>query len=148
MKFYQLPSSNIFPTVCYFSREKPLVKPTPSGVSHIFAFAIYFSFAFIFRSIEPKIKNTLLHFILFGVRSINLLQLSPVLVPISGAVTRKGLTTPLTRRVASGCYFVCMGYLRCVAWFSYWFDNLGFISKGNIYHRCAAHPFLFGEIPM
>ena len=25
-------------------------------------------------------------------------------MPISGAVTRKGLTNPLTRRVASGCY--------------------------------------------
>ena len=41
----------------------------------------------------------------------------------------------------SGCewlLFVCRGCLRCVAWFSYWFDNLGFISVGNTYHRCAA----------
>ena len=40
---------------------------------------------------------------LFGVRSINLLQLSHVRLPISGTVTRKGLTTPLTCRVASIC---------------------------------------------
>ena len=31
------------PNVCYFSQEKPLVKPTaPGSLSHIFAFAIYF----------------------------------------------------------------------------------------------------------
>ena len=47
----------------------------------------------------------LLHFILFAIYLFNLLQLSPVHAPISGTVTRKGLTTPLTRRVASICYF-------------------------------------------
>src|SRR3954470_24864325 len=34
--------------------------------------------------------------------------------------------------------FVCRGCLRCVAWFSYWFNNLGFKSEGNTYRRCAA----------
>ena len=33
---------------------------------------------------------------------------------------------------------MCRGCLRCVAWFSYWFDNLDFISEGNTYRRCAA----------
>src|SRR3954464_2420563 len=33
---------------------------------------------------------------------------------------------------------MCRGYSHCVAWFSYWFDNLGFISEGNTYCRCAA----------
>ena len=67
------------PTVCYFSREKTLVKPTAPGLFLIlFAFAIYFFLAFIFRSIKPK--NTkipccvLFLFILFGVWFINLLQ--------------------------------------------------------------------------
>ena len=32
---------------------------------------------------------------------------------------------------------VCMYCLCCVTWFSYWFDNLGFLTKGNTYHRCA-----------
>ena len=51
------------PTVRYFSREKPLVKPTaPGSLSHIFAFAIYFFLAFISRSIK-KYKNTLVQFI-------------------------------------------------------------------------------------
>ena len=36
------------------------MKPTaPGSLSHIFAFAIYFSFAFIFRSIKPKIQKYL-----------------------------------------------------------------------------------------
>ena len=50
----------------------------------------------------------------------------------------KGIDNPLN---TSGCeclLFVCRGCLRCVAWFSYWFDNLGFISEGNTYRRCAA----------
>src|SRR5215216_26047 len=34
--------------------------------------------------------------------------------------------------------FVSRCCLRCVAWFSYWFDNLGLITKGNTYRRCAA----------
>ena len=33
---------------------------------------------------------------------------------------------------------MCRGCLRCVSWFSYWFDNLGFISEGNTYRCCAA----------
>ena len=34
--------------------------------------------------------------------------------------------------------FVCRCCLRCFAWFSYWFDNLGFFTEGNTYRRCAA----------
>ena len=34
--------------------------------------------------------------------------------------------------------FLCRCCLRCVAWFSYWFDNLGFITEGNTYRSCAA----------
>ena len=50
----------------------------------------------------------------------------------------KGIDNPFN---TSGCeylLFVCRCCLRCVAWFSYWFDNLGFISEGNTYRRCAA----------
>src|SRR6266496_668273 len=66
------------PTVCYFSREKPLVKSTaPGSLSHIICLCDLFYFAFIFRSIKPKYKNTLLQFILFGIRSINLYNFLP-----------------------------------------------------------------------
>ena len=42
---------------------------------------------------------------------------------------------------------LCRDYLCCVAWFSYWCDNLGFISEGNIYRRCAASSLpLWGNI--
>ena len=34
--------------------------------------------------------------------------------------------------------FVCRCRSRSVAWFSYWFDNLGLITEGNTYRRCAA----------
>ena len=50
----------------------------------------------------------------------------------------KGIDNPFN---TSGCevlLFVCRGCLCCVAWFSYWFDNLGIITEGNTYRRCAA----------
>ena len=50
----------------------------------------------------------------------------------------EGIDNPFN---TSGCEVllsVCRGCLCCVAWFSYWFDNLGFISEGNTYRRCAA----------
>src|SRR5215216_7195473 len=102
------------PTICYFSREKPLVKPTaPGSLLYYIRLCDLFSFAFIFRSIKPKIQKYLaaLYFIW---RSIyQYLQLSHVCLPISGTVTRKGLTTPLTRRVASICY-LCAGVVYVV----------------------------------
>ena len=124
------------------------MKPTvPGSLSHIFSFAIYFFLAFIFRSIKQKYKNTLLHFILFAIYLFNLLQLSPVHAPISGAVTRKGLTTPLTRWVASICY-LCTGAVYIVLRGSptgliTLVSSLREIPIVGVLH----HPFLFGEIP-
>ena len=147
MKFYQLPNSNCFPTVCYSSQEKPLVKPTtPGSLFIIFAFAIYFPLLLFSDLLNQKYKNTLLQFILFGVRSINLLQLYPVLLPISGAVTRKGLTTPLTRQVASICS-LCGGTIYIVLRGS----PTGSITLVSSLRKIPTvvllhHPFLFGEI--
>ena len=86
------------PTVCYFSREKPLVKPT-APVSSFSYICLRTTFPLHFYSdlLNEKSKNTLLHFILFVIYYFNLLQISSI-------VTRKGLTTPLTRRVARCCY--------------------------------------------
>ena len=119
------------------------MKPTAPGSSFSYiCLAIYFSFAFLFRSIKPKntkIPCSVLYlFILFGVRSINLQQFYSR--PFANFWRRypKGIDNPFN---TSGCevlLFVCRGCLRCVAWFSYWFDNLGFISEGNTYRRCAA----------
>ena len=63
---------------------------------------------------------------------------------VLGALSR--FVAPLPERDdnpfnTSGCeylLFVCRGCLRCVSWFSYWFDNLGLITEGNTYRRCAA----------
>ena len=126
------PTVICLPTVCYFSREKPLVKPTAPGSSFSYiCLAIYFSFAFLFRSIKPKIQKyfAALYFIcdLLFQSITNFWHRYP-----------KGIDNPFN---TSGCevlLFVCRCCLRCVAWFSYWFDNLGFISEGNTYRRCAA----------
>ena len=132
MKFYQFPNNNCFPTVCYFSREKPLVKPTAPG-----SLFIIFAFAFIFRSIKPKIQKYLAAIYLFCDLFILSTTFTSRYLPILRRRTQKGLTTPLTRRVASICY-LCRCHLCIVSWFPYWFDNLGFITEGNTYRRCAA----------
>ena len=143
------------PTVEYLcSLEKPIVKPMAPGSSFSYiCLAIYFSFAFLFRSIKPK--NTkipccvLSLFILFGVRSINLLQFYLTSVCLSwGAATRKGLTTPFTRRVPSSCY-LCAGAVYVVLLGSPtgsipWFHNSGKYSTVTVLH----HPSLSREIPM
>ena len=136
------------PTVCYFSREKPLVKPTALGsLSHIFAFAVYFSFAFIFRSIKPKIQKYLAALYLIWRSVYQYLQHSHVRLPISGTVTRKGLTTPLTRWVTSICY-LCVVAVNVVLCGSptgsiTLVSSLREIPTVVVLH----HPFLFGEIP-
>ena len=119
----------------------------PGSLLIIFAFAIYFTLLLFSHILNQKYKNTLLHFILFGDLSINLLQLSHVHLPISGAVTRKGLTTPLTRRVASICY-LCAGVVYVVLLGSptgsiTLVSYLREIPTAAVLH----HPFLFGEIP-
>ena len=50
----------------------------------------------------------------------------------------KGIDNPFNTSDCEVLLFVCRGCLYCVAWFSYWFDNLGFISVGNTYRCCAA----------
>ena len=140
------PTVICLPTVCYFSREKPLVKPTaPESLFIIFAFAIYFPLLLFSDLLNQKYKKYLdaLYFIC---ELFNLLQFSPVHAPISGAVTRKGLTTPLTRRVASGCS-LCAGTVHIVLRGS----PTGSITLTSSLREIPTvvvlhHPFLFGEI--
>ena len=122
---------------------KPMV---PGSLLYFICLCDLFSFVFIFRLLNQKYKNTLLHFILIGVRSIKLLQLSHVRVPISGAVTQKGLTTPLTHRVASICY-LCAGVVYVLLLGS----PTGSITLVSPLREIPTvvvlhHPFLFGEI--
>ena len=75
------------------------------------------------------------------------LQLSHVHLPISGAVTQKGLIAPLTRRVASICY-LCAGVVYIVLLGSPT-GSINFASSLREIPTIAVlhHPFLFGEIP-
>ena len=142
------PTTICSPTVCYFSREKPLVKPTAPGSSFSYICLRYtFPLHFYSDLLNQKYKNTLLHFILFAIYFFNLLQFSPVSVPISGVVSRKGLTTPLTRRVASGCY-LCAGAVYVVLLGSPT-GSITLVSSLREIPTVAVlhHPFLFGEIP-
>ena len=59
-------------------------------------------------------------------------------LPILRRRTPEGIDNPVNTLGRELLLFVCRGCLRCVAWFSYWFDNLHFICEGNTYRRCAA----------
>ena len=115
------------------------MKPTaPGSLSHIICLCDLFYFPFIFRSIKPKnTKISLLKLIFW-----HLIYQSTTIYsrPFANLWHRypKGIDNPFN---TSGCevlFFVCRGCLRCVAWFSYWFDNLGFFTEGNTYRRCVA----------
>ena len=148
MKFYQLPNSNLFThRLLFFSREATSETYGPRVFFLIYLLAIYFSFAFLFRSIKPKIQKyfAALYFIcdlLF--QSITTFSRHHA---VSGAVPRKGLTTPLTRRVARCCY-LCAGAVYVVLLGSptgsiTLVSYLREIPTAAVLH----HPFLFGEIP-
>ena len=134
--------------ICYFSREKPPVKSTAPG-SFLYHICLWdlFLFAFIFRSINPKTQKYLAEFYLRLFASINLPQFYPVNMTISGTVTRKGLTTPLTRRVASICY-LCARVVY-VLWGGSLTGSVTLVSSLREIPTVAVmhHPLLFGEIP-
>ena len=86
---------------------------TPGSLLYYICLRDLFLFAFIFISIKPKIQKyfATLYFICDPfIQSITTFSRPRA---ISGAVTRKGLTTPLTRWVASGCY-LCAGAVYVV----------------------------------
>ena len=135
------PTVICLPTVCYFSREKPLVKPTaPRSSSSYISLRSTFPLHFYSDLLYQKYKNTFLHFILFAIYYFNLLQ-------ISGIITRKGLTTPLTRRVARCCY-LCAGAV-CVVLVGSPNGSITLVSSPREIPTVAVlhHPFLFREIP-
>ena len=126
-----MPKNNLFThRLVSFSREATSETYGPRVLFLIYLLAIYFSFAFLFRSIKPKIQKyfAALYFIC------DLLFQSTT---IFWHRYPKGIDNPCN---TSGCevlLFVCRCCLSCIAWFFYWFDNLGFITEGNTYLRCA-----------
>ena len=124
------------------------MKPTAPGSSFSYICLRYtFPFHFYSDLLNQKYKNTLLHFILFAIYLSNLLQPFYRHAPIYGTVTRKGLTTPLTRRVAGICS-LCAGAVYMVLRDSpsgsiTLVSSLREIPTVVVLH----HPLLFGEIP-
>ena len=152
MKFYQLPNSNLFTHhMLFFSREatNEIYGPRVFSLSYFPSRSIFIRFYF--RPIFPKTQIYLaaLYFILrlFAIYLSNLSYFYPVNLTISGTVTRKGLTTPLTRRVASICS-LCAGTIYVVLRDS----PTGSITLVSSLREIPTivvphHPFLFGEIP-
>ena len=109
--FYQLPNSNLFThRMLFFSREATSEIYGPRVYSSSYLLSDLLFATFIFRSIIPKTQNTLLNFSItyfiscfIEIYLSNLHNFYSVNLTISGTVTRKGLTTPLIRRVASIC---------------------------------------------
>ena len=96
--FYQLPNSNLFTHRMLFSREKSLVKTI--GPGSIFYYIL-----------KPKIPCCIFPLlILFLVLVRSIYQISYNLIYLN---TKEGLTTPLTRWVASICY-LCAGVVYIV----------------------------------
>ena len=141
------PTAICSPTVSYFSQEKPLVKSAgPGSLSHIFTFAIYFICLLFSDLLNQKYKNISLHFfyLVFDLSIFTTLSR-----PFANFWRHypKGIDNPFN---TSGCeylLFVCRCCLCSVARFSYWFDNLGFITEEILTAVVLHHPFLFGEIP-
>ena len=143
MKFYQLPNSNLF-THCLlsFSREATSEIYGPRVFFLIYLICDLFYLHFLFRSIKPKIQKYLaaFYFYLVYLRSIfqSTTNLSHSRLPILRCRTPKRIDNPFNTSGCEDLLSVCRGCLRCLSWFSYWFDNLGFIYEGNTYRRCAA----------
>ena len=131
----------------FFWRETTSETYDPRVSFHHICLCDLFSFAFIFRSIEPKIQKYLAAINLFR----DLFILSTTFISryllILRRCTRKGLTTPLTRRVASICS-LCAGAVYVVLHGS----PTGSITLVSLLREIPTvavlhHPFLFGEIP-
>ena len=113
------------------------MKPmAPGSLLIIFAFAIYFSLPLFSDLYFQNPKIPCCNFLLFILSRVPARSIYPNYYKIIYPFTR-GIDNP---SFTSGCeylFFVCRCCLRCVAWFSYWFDNLGLITEGNTY-RCYA----------
>ena len=135
--FYQLPNSNLFTHHMLFSREKPLVNLWPLGL---------FYFPFISRAIKPKIQKYFAA--LYFICGLFIQSIATFFPSDTNFWHRypKGIDNPFNMSGCEDLLFVCRGCLCCVAWFSYWFDNLGLITEGNTYHCCAASSLPLWEI--
>ena len=140
------PTVICLPTICYFSREKPLVKSTaPGSLLYYICLRGLFLFAFISGSINPKIPCC--NFYLFILSRVPARSIYPIYYNFIYLFTREGLTTLLLRRVASICS-LCAGALYVVLRGSPT-GSITLVSSLREIPIVAVlhHPFLFAEIP-
>ena len=148
MKFYQLPNSNLFThRLLFFSREATSETYGPRVFFLIYLLAIYFSFAFLFRSIKPKIQKYFAA--LYFICDLFIQFITTFSRPRTNFWRRypKGIDNPFN---TSGCellFFVCRSCLRGVAWFST--GSITLVSSLREIPTIVVlhYPFLFGEIP-
>ena len=122
------------------------MKSTAPGslLNHIFLQDL-FLFAFIFRSINPKTQKYLaaIYCYLFYLAFPRYLFIQSITTFLPSRTNfwrcyPKGIDNPFNTSGCEDLLSVCRGCLRCVVWFSYWFDNLGLITEGNTSRCCAA----------
>ena len=130
------------PTFAIFLEKSHSETYAPRVSFHHICICDLFSLAFVFRYIKPKIQKYLavfyfyLFYLAFDLSIYYKFTSRPL--PILRRRTPEGIDNPFNMQGCEDLLSVCRGCLHCVGWFSYWFDNLGFISEGNTYHRCAA----------
>ena len=119
------------------------MKPTAPGSSFSYiCLVIYFFVAFIFRSIKPKIQKYLaaiysyLFYLAFDLSIYY--KFTSRLFAYLRRCTPERIDNPFNMSGCEKLLFVCRCCLCCIAWFSYWFDNLGFTSEGSTNRRYAA----------
>ena len=147
LKFYQLPNSNLCThRMLFFLREATSEIYGTGSLLYYICLCDLFLFAFIFRSINPKIQKyfAALYFIC-GLFIQSIITFFRPLVDFWRRYS-KGIDNPFNTPCCEYLWFMCRSCLRCVAWFSYWFDNLGLIMREIPTVVVLHHPFLFGEI--
>ena len=105
----------------------------------LFAFAITFPLLLFSDLLNQKYLAVFYFYLFYLAFDLSIYYTLPhVHLPILRRRTPEGIDNPFN---TSGCeylLFMCRCCLRSVAWFSYWFDNLGLITEGNTYRRYAA----------
>ena len=140
------PTVIVFPLFAIFSREATSETYGPRvSFHHIFLYNIFF-FAFIFRSINPKIQKYIAT--LYFICDLFIQSITTFFLSRTNFWHRypKGIDNPFNTSGCEDLLSVCRGCLRFVAWFPYWFDNLGLITEEIPTIDVLHCPFLFGEI--
>ena len=128
LRFYQLSNSNLF-THCLlsFSREATSETYAPRSSSSYICLRSTFPLRFYLDLLNQKYKNTLLRIIFIYFIWHSIYQSTAIYLASTCQFWcryPKGIDNPFN---TSGCevfLFVCQSCLRCVAWWSYWFDTL------------------------